>query len=73
MTCDQLTVEETLRKWPQALTVFIERKTKCPGCYMQRFCTLKDVAETYQISLDDLMRELEECAQSGKNNQRNTL
>jgi hypothetical protein len=61
---DQLTVKETLRKWPQALTIFTERKTKCPGCYMQRFCTLKYVAETYNFSLLELVWELEEGAQS---------
>ena len=55
----RLTVEEVLQKWPQAFSIFMKNKTKCPGCPMQHFCTLKDVAETYQIPLDKLMAEIE--------------
>lgn len=54
-----LTVEQVLQKWPQALPVFMKNKTKCPGCPMQHFCTLKDVAVTYQIPPKKLMVELE--------------
>jgi len=28
------------------------------GCFMQQFCTLKDVAATYQISLEQLIDEI---------------
>jgi hybrid cluster-associated redox disulfide protein len=54
-----LTVEQVLQKWPQAFSIFMKNKTKCPGCPMQHFCTLKDVAETYQIPLNKLMVEIE--------------
>jgi hypothetical protein len=54
-----LTVEEVLQRWPQAFSVFMRNKTKCPGCLMQHFCTLKDVAETYQILPEDLVVEIE--------------
>jgi hypothetical protein len=37
----------------------MNNKTKCPGCLMQHFCTLKDVAETYQILPQDLIVEIE--------------
>lgn len=30
---------------------------------MQQFCTLKDVAETYQISPEELMAEIESVSQ----------
>lgn len=69
----QLTVEEVLQKWPGAFSVFMAVKTKCPGCFMQQFCRLKDVAETYQISLPDLMRDLKDYVQSLNHNQRNIL
>ena len=55
----QLTVEEVLENWPQVFSVFVKHKTKCPGCFMQHFCTLKDVAETYQIFPEKLMAEIE--------------
>ena len=69
----RLTVEEVLQKWPGTFSVFLAAKTKCPGCFMQQFCTLEDVAETYQISLQDLMQGLEECVQSINHIQRSTL
>jgi hybrid cluster-associated redox disulfide protein len=68
----QLTVEEVLKKWPQAFSVFMKNKTKCPGCLMQHFCTLKDVAETYQISPENLTNEIQNVAES-EYTQRSTL
>ena len=55
----QLTVQEVLKRWPQAFSVFVKNQTNCPGCFMQHFCTLKDVAETYQILPEKLMAEIE--------------
>jgi hybrid cluster-associated redox disulfide protein len=54
----QVTVDKVLQNWPRAFSVFMKNKTKCPGCFMQQFCTLKDVAETYQISVEKLMEEI---------------
>jgi hypothetical protein len=54
-----LTVEEVLKRWPKVFSVFMNNKTKCPGCFMQQFCTLKDVAETYQIPSQKLILEIE--------------
>jgi len=67
-----LTVDEVLQQCPPALLVFIKNKTKCPGCFMQQFCTLKDVAATYQISAEKLIAEIGNVYQ-GENNQRSTL
>jgi hybrid cluster-associated redox disulfide protein len=61
-----LTVDEILQRWPQAFSIFMKNKTKCPGCFMQQFCTLKDVAETYQISTARLVAEIENV--SGESN-----
>ncbi len=54
-----LTVEEILQKWPHAFSVFMRNKTKCVGCFLQRFCTLKDVAEMYQIPIEKMIEEIE--------------
>jgi len=67
-----LTVEEVLQRWPQVFSVFMKNKTKCPGCFMQHFCTLKDVAETYQLSSKKLLEEIENVSNS-ENTQRSTL
>ena len=62
----QLTVDKLLQRWPQAFSVFMKNKTKCVGCFMQQFCTLKDVAETYQLSLENLIDELKNMSDKGK-------
>lgn len=54
-----LTVDEVLQRWPGAFSIFTRKKTRCPGCFMQQFCTLEDVAETYQISPEELIAEIE--------------
>ena len=54
----QLTVDKVLQKWPQVFTVFMKHQTKCVGCFMQQFCTLKDVAATYGLSLETLIDEI---------------
>jgi hybrid cluster-associated redox disulfide protein len=66
-----LTVDEVLQSWPRAFSIFMKNKTKCPGCFMQQFCTLKDVAETYQISPEKLVEEIEKVSDQ-EYNQRST-
>lgn len=58
MTDIHLTVDEVLKRWPHAFSIFLKNKTKCVGCYMQNFCTLKEVAETYKISPEEFMAEI---------------
>lgn len=66
----QLTVEEVLKKWPQTYVVFRKRNTDCIGCLLQRFCSLRDVAETYQIPPLDLIGDLEKCVKEYVDSQR---
>jgi hypothetical protein len=56
------TVAETLRSDTDVSHVFIARKTACVGCYLAGFCTLEDVAKTYQLPLDEFLSELEEAS-----------
>jgi hybrid cluster-associated redox disulfide protein len=65
----QWTVDKVLQRWPKTFSVFTKHKTKCVGCFMQQFCTLKDVAETYQLSVEKLIDELNNVSDEG-NNQR---
>ena len=57
----QMTVEDVLRKWPRTYTVFRNRNTDCIGCLLQRFCSIQEVAETYELSAQDLVGDLEGC------------
>lgn len=61
----QLTVDKVLQRWPQTYSVFMKNKTKCVGCFMQQFCTLNDVAKTYQLSLEKLIDEIKSGSEEG--------
>jgi hypothetical protein len=52
------TVDETLRKGLEISRFFIRNQMQCVGCYMQKFCTIKDVAGIYQKELDKFLRDL---------------
>jgi len=67
-----VTVEEVLSNWPSTHKVFASMKTKCIGCFLQRFCTLRDVAETYQIPLHELTGEFEKYISNLNRTQRST-
>jgi len=55
----RLTVEDILKKWPLTVSIFHNRNTDCIGCLLQRFCTLQDVSETYNFSLAEMTKDLE--------------
>lgn len=55
------TAKQVMQTYPQAVSVFIEFKTDCVGCYLVRFCTLDEVAAAYELSLDLLLERLREC------------
>ena len=63
----QMTVEDVLKKWPQTFSVFRTRNTDCIGCLLQRFCSIQDVADTYELSAQDLVGDLEQCIRKSIN------
>jgi hybrid cluster-associated redox disulfide protein len=56
------TVSEILQKYPETCQVFVESKTLCLGCYMARFCNLKDVAQAYSLEIETLVHEIQKAA-----------
>jgi len=56
------TVSEILQKHPGTSRVFIEKRTLCLGCYMARFCNLRDVAQVYSLETEILVHELQQAA-----------
>ena len=66
-----MTVEQILKKWPQAYSVFMKHGTKCVGCFIQPFCTLKDVAEIYQLSLETLIDDIMNVSNTESNQRSN--
>lgn len=55
------TVSEVLQKYPGTSRVFLDRKTLCLGCYMARFCSLKDVAQVYSLETETLVSEIQQA------------
>jgi hypothetical protein len=66
----QLTVEAILSKWPKTFTVFRNRNTDCIGCLLQKFCSIQDVAESYEVPAQNLIHELEKCVDENYPSQR---
>lgn len=56
----QITVEQVLAARPGLTAFFINLKTDCVGCPMQKFCTLADVANSYAIPIDTLLEKISE-------------
>lgn len=68
------TIDKVLKEKPSASAVFMNRNTQCVGCYMQKFCTVRDAAETYQLDLEVLVADLNECESENHNSRpRSTL
>lgn len=59
----ELTVEETLQRWPQTARVFLRRRMACVGCPIAPFETLGEVSEIYQVDATQLLQELRDAAQ----------
>lgn len=60
----EMTVEDLLRTWPNVYGVFLNGKAECIGCFMQKFCTLREVAGVYEVSPEEFMNELEKHVRS---------
>jgi hypothetical protein len=45
----ETSVADFLRAMPKGVGLFTDFHTACVGCYLTRFCTLKDVVTTYEL------------------------
>jgi hypothetical protein len=45
----ETSVEDVLKSTPKAVRFFLDWHTACAGCGFARFCTLKDVINSYQL------------------------
>jgi hypothetical protein len=55
------TVSKVLRKYPHATAFFLTRALRCPGCGLNRHCTLSDVACSYGLDAPGLTSALREA------------
>lgn len=52
------TADQVMKTYPETVSVFLALKTDCVGCYLERFCSLEDVAASYELSLEVLLEKL---------------
>ncbi len=57
-----MTVAEALAAGRGVFKVFTAHHTACVGCYLVRFCALRDVAKAYGLTLDAFLAELRQAA-----------
>ncbi|OGO75636.1 MAG: hypothetical protein A3K45_07790 [Chloroflexi bacterium RIFOXYC12_FULL_59_14] len=58
LAINETTVADLLKKAPEAVRFFINQQTACVGCYLAKFCTLKDVVNAYQLEEKTFLQEL---------------
>ena len=58
----ETSVESILKSTPKATRFFLDWRTACVGCGFARFCTLKDVINTYQLDEKLFIEELAKIA-----------
>jgi hybrid cluster-associated redox disulfide protein len=63
---EDMTVAEVLEQWPVTVSVFQEFKTACVGCVMAPFDTMVDVAQTYELDLNQVMEALSLAIETGE-------
>jgi succinylglutamate desuccinylase len=54
----ETSVEDLLKSTPKAARFFLDRHTACVGCGFARFCTLKDVIDTYRLDEKSFIEDL---------------
>jgi hypothetical protein len=54
----ETSVTDLLKSTPKAVRFFIDQHTDCAGCYLARFCTLRDVINVYQLDEQLFLKEL---------------
>jgi len=66
----EMTVEDVLKTWPSAYSVFLNGKSECIGCFLQKFCTLREAADVYKVTPQEFMEELERHVRTINHSQR---
>jgi hybrid cluster-associated redox disulfide protein len=61
ITADSL-VHEVIDRHPDAVSVFVQHRLQCIGCYISPFHTIADVAREYALGLEVLLGDLNQAA-----------
>lgn len=62
-----MTVAETMERWPHVLPLFNRYRLACAGCVMAEFCRIRDVPASYEhVELAPFMAELRTVIEDGE-------
>jgi hypothetical protein len=53
-------VADLLAASPLMAPLFVELRVSCVGCSMNKFCTLEDLCDQYQLELETIMNMIRE-------------
>lgn len=56
-----LTMAALLEQWPAAQAVLERHAMACIGCVVAPFCTVREAAGIYHLSVDEFLAELVAC------------
>jgi len=59
---DTLLVEETMRRWPGTIRVFLDFRMGCVGCPIASFHSLEDASREHGVDLDRFLSALRQVA-----------
>ena len=68
----EATVAQALDANPAVAAVLTAHRTACVGCYLARFCTLRDTSNYYEIPLEAFIDELRHAASDSNDSQGGT-
>lgn len=61
-------VADLLASTPLIAHLFVELRVDCIGCSLNKFCTLNDLCEHYQLELDTVIRMIQERTNQHESN-----
>ena len=60
MLSSQTLIADLLSASPHVASLLLELRVDCIGCYMNRFCTLEDLCNQYDLDLDQVLSRIRE-------------
>jgi hypothetical protein len=67
MLSPQVLVADLLGTSPLVVSLLLELRVDCIGCSMNKFCTLEELCNQYELDLESVLCKVQEMAGRGKN------
>lgn len=55
-------VDDVMRRWPDTIRTFLNRRMSCPGCPIACFHSVADACREHQVDPEAFLRELRATA-----------